>query len=149
MMTINELCRLLDANFRRGTKVDNKAIIELLLSLARVALQDEGMLELLQEMEAHGGAIPWAYDATGLNKHALEDVLCDKVNGRLQWRYYNFPIDVCGRTYYISSQWYSHEQYPQQSQTKKALLQLICHKLPRYCVDEYLDRLAKRANLSN
>lgn len=35
MMTINELCRLLDARFRRGSKVDNKAIIELLLSLAR------------------------------------------------------------------------------------------------------------------
>ena len=120
-MTINELCRLLDARFRRGSKVDNKAIIELLLSLARVALQDEGMLELLQEMEAHGGAIPWAYDATGLDKHALEDVLCDQVNGLRQWRYYNTPIEVCGRTYYISSQWYSHEQYPQQPQTAPGL----------------------------
>lgn len=149
MMTINELCRLLDARFRRGSKVDNKAIIELLLSLARVALQDEGMLELLQEMETHGGAIPWAYDATGLDKHALEDVLCDQVNGIRQWRYYNTPIEVCGRTYYISSQWYSHEQYPQQPQTKKALLELICRKLPCCCVEEYLARLARRATLPN
>ena len=146
-MTIDEICQLLDNRFRRGSKVDNKAIIDLLLSLAEVALQEDGMLALLQEMERQGCGIPWACDATDLDMYALEDALFDKVNGRLQPRYYNTPIHVCGRTYYISSQWYSHVQYPQQTQTKKALLQLICRKLPLNCVSEYMERLEKRARL--
>ena len=47
MMTIDELCRLLDNRFRRGGNVDNKAIINLMLSYARVPLQDEGFLTRL------------------------------------------------------------------------------------------------------
>lgn len=146
-MTNSKLCRLLDERFRRGGKVDNKAIIDLMLSFARMALQDEGLLALLQKMERRGSSIPWAFDATGVDKHALEDELCDIVNGHRQWRYYNTPICVCGHTFYISSQWYSHEQYPQQTQTKKALLQLICSELPSNCVGEYLAHLAKRATI--
>lgn len=144
-MSIDELSLLLDKCFRKGRNVDNKRIINIVLSYAKVALGEEGMLALLQEMEQCGGNIPWAYDATGVAQNALVDALCDMINGVRQIRYYDNPISVCGRTYYISSQWYSHVRYPHQRQTKKALLQMVCRKIPREYVGEYIDRLIQSA----
>ena len=144
-MRIDKLSRLLDERFRSGSGTDNKRIINIVLSYAKGALGEEGMLELLQEMEQCGGNIPWAYDATGLEPNQLDEVLYDIINGVRQRRYYGDAIEVCGRTYYISSQWYSHAQYPNQKQTKKALLEMICERIPREDVGEFIDRLIQRA----
>lgn len=145
LMSIDELCRRLDECFPKGRNVDNKAIIKIVLSYAKVALGENGMLELLQKMERCGEGIPWAFDATGLAPNVLDDMLYYVKNGRRQRRYYDFVIRACDRDYYISSQWYSHVQYPNQNQTKKALLQMICRLIPKEYVGEYIKRLIQRA----
>lgn len=145
LIDIETLCRLLDERYRRGARVDNKTIINTILSYARMALGDDEMLALLQDMEQKGTGIPWALDATDYESNALNALLCDVVNGYQHRRYYGDPICVCGRTYYISSQWYSHIQYPNQEQTKKALLQMICRRLSTEHSEEYMRCLVKKA----
>lgn len=141
---IDDVCRLMDESFRRGADVHNRLIIYIILFYAWEALGEKGMLGVLQEMETRGRKIPWAYDATDVD--VWNGVLHDRLaNGVHQRRYYDLPIRVCNRTYYISSQWYSHVQHPNQEQTKKALLQMICRRIPGEYVGEYMERLIQRA----
>ena len=142
---VDSLCRLLDSAFRSGANVDNQTLIDVVLSYAEMALGSDGMLELLKALEQRGGDIPWACDATGLSEKDLQYALYRLVNGKPQRRYYCDPICVCGRTYYISSQWYSHVNYPNQEQTKKELIQMILRRMSSQCADEYIKRLERKA----
>lgn len=141
---IDEICLLMDEYLRRGERRDNKLIVEIILGYAHIALRDDGMLNLLQEMERLGDNIPWALNCTGMSTEQLNSHLYDIVNEKPQPRYYLEPITIGEFTYYISSQWYSHIDYPNQKQTKKALLQLIVDIVPEEHTMEFLQRLNDR-----
>lgn len=138
---IDKICQFMDDYIRRGELRNNKLIVEIILGYAHMALGDDDMLDLLQEMENHGDINPWALDCTRMNELQLQIALRD---GDGQLRYYREPLSIGGYEYYISSQWYSHFDHPWLTQTKKALLQLIIAKIPEQYKVEYFDCLENR-----